>query len=166
MSRHREGGVHQHYAWAYGGVEMVVDVGGVVPGNADRGEQTIEQIGTGAGDLVQDQAATGELGMYGEEPGASRGFQHEIGGCDRSGRAGHEAESDRGGELLERLALLGPAGVGRKGGRGRFLSWGGAGSGCRAGAPRGARNVRGKRMCGPARAAGALFIPLALPAPR
>src|SRR5216683_462349 len=98
MSGGREGRVHQHDAWAYGSVEMVVDVGGVVPGDADSGEQAIEQTGAGVGDLVHDQAAAGELGMDGEEPGAGRWLQDDIRGRDCGGRAGDEAESDRGGE--------------------------------------------------------------------
>src|SRR5260370_31153684 len=112
MSRRRKWRVDQHDAWTYGSVEMVVDVGGVVPGHIDSGEQAIEQIGPAASDLVQDQAAASKLGMDGEEPGAGRRLQHKIGRRDRGGGAGDEAESDRGRELLQRLALLRPAGVG------------------------------------------------------
>src|SRR5258708_22483451 len=66
----------------------------------------------GLGELVQGEAATRELGMDGEEPGPGRGLEHEVGGCDRRRSAGGEAELDRGGELLERLALLRAAGGG------------------------------------------------------
>ncbi len=117
VSGGREGRVHQDDSRTEHSVEMVVDVGGVVPGDAVARKQTVEQIGASVGDLVQDQAAAGELGMDGEEPGAGRGLQHEIGGHDRGGRAGDEAKSDRGGELLESLALLGPARVRRNEGR-------------------------------------------------
>ena len=93
---------------------MVVDVGCVVPGDGNTSEQTVEQPRARLGELVQGEAATRELGMDGEEPGPGRGFEHEVGGCDRRRSARGEAELDRGGELLERLALLRAAGVGRK----------------------------------------------------
>jgi hypothetical protein len=91
MSRHRKWRVHEHDHRTHGGIEMVVDVGGVVSGDAVARKQTVEQICAGVGDLVQDQAATGKFGMNGEEPGARRGLQHEIGGRNRGGRGGYEA---------------------------------------------------------------------------
>src|SRR5262249_40856630 len=69
----REGRVHEHDARAYGRVEMVVDVRGVEPGDAVTGKQTIEQIGAGLGDLVQDQASAGKLSVNGEEPVPAEG---------------------------------------------------------------------------------------------
>ena len=93
---------------------MVVDVGCVVPGDGNAGKQTVEQTRARVGELVEDEAAARELGKDGEEPGPGRGLEHEVGGRDRRRGARGEAERDRRGELLERLALLRAARVGRK----------------------------------------------------
>ena len=79
---------------------------------ATPGTELAEQTGARVGELVQDERGAGELGKDGEEPGAGRGLEHEVGGRDRRGDARDEAERDRRRELLERLALLGAARMG------------------------------------------------------
>ena len=110
----REGRVHQHDARNDAGVEMIVDLRGVEAGDGDAGEQMAQQPGARLGQLVENERAAGEFGEDGEQPGAGRRLQHEIGGRDRGGGAGREAERDRRRELLKRLALLGAARVGGK----------------------------------------------------
>ena len=114
MGSDREGRVHQHDGRMHGGVEVVVDVGCVVLGDADPGKQAVEQMRARFGEFVEDQEAACELGVDGEQARPGRGLQHEVGRRDRGADAGRETETDRGRELLERLALLGPARVGRK----------------------------------------------------
>ena len=110
----RERRVHQHDARNDAGVEMIVDLRGVEAGDGDAGEQMAEQPGARLGQLVENERPAGELGEDGEQAGAGRRLQHEIGGRDRGGGAGREAERDRRRELLKRLALLGAARVGGK----------------------------------------------------
>ena len=98
----------------HGCVEMIVDVGRVVPGDGDPGEQSSRaDAARVSASSFRAEPAAGEFGMDGEEPGAGRGLQHDVGGRDRRGRARDEAELDRRGELLERLALFGAARMGR-----------------------------------------------------
>ncbi len=110
----RERRVHEHHARNDAGVEVIVDVRGVKAGDGDAGEQMAQQPSARLGQFIQHERPAREFGENGEQPGASRRFQHEIGGCDRRGGAGRQAESDRRRELLKRLALLGAAGVGGK----------------------------------------------------
>ena len=106
--------VHEHHARTDAGVEVIVDLRGVVAGDGDAGEQMAQQPGARFGQFIENERPAREFGENGEQPRASRRFQHEIGGCDRRGGAGRQAESDRRRELLKRLALLGAAGVGGK----------------------------------------------------
>ena len=84
--------VHQHDARNDAGVEMIVDLRGVEAGDGDAGEEMVQQPGAGLGQLVQNERAAGEFGEDGEQPGAGRRLQHEIGGRDRGGGAGRQAE--------------------------------------------------------------------------
>ena len=104
--------VHQHDARRDAGVEMIVDLRGVEAGDGDAGEQMVQQPGARLGQFVENERAAGELGEDGEQSGAGRRLQHEIGRRDRGGGAGREAERDRRRELLKRLALLGAARMG------------------------------------------------------
>ena len=106
--------VHEHDAWNDAGVEAIVDLRGVKAGDGDTGEQMAQQRGARVGQLIENERPAREFGEDGEQAGASRRFQHEIGGRDRGGGAGREAQSDRRRELLKRLAFLGAARVGGK----------------------------------------------------
>ena len=75
------------------------------------GKQLVEETGARFGELVEDERCAGKLGEDGEQAGAGRGLQHEIGRRERGREGGDEAERDRRRELLEGLALLGAAGV-------------------------------------------------------
>ena len=117
MRRDRERRVHQHDAGPHGEVEMVVDLGRVMPRDRNARKEPSEQGGAGLGQLVQGEAGPSKLGEDGEKAGAGRGLQHEIVGDDRGRGGGGEAERDRRGELLKRLALFGTARVRRQQGR-------------------------------------------------
>jgi hypothetical protein len=106
--------VHERDAWNDAGVEMIVDLRGVVTGDSDTGEQAVQQPCARVGRLIENERAARELGEDGEQPGSCRRLQHEIGRSDRCGGAGREAQSDRRRELLKRLALFGAARVGGK----------------------------------------------------
>ena len=114
MRGDRKGRVHQHDARAHRAVEMIVDMGRVVLRDGNVRKEPTEQGGAGVGQFVQDEAAAGEFGEDGEKARAGRRFQHEIGGRERGGRGGGEAERDRRGELLQRLALFRAARVRRQ----------------------------------------------------
>ena len=133
MGCRRERRVHQHDGRAYRRIEMVVDVGGVIARDGNVLEQLAEQAGAGGGEFVKDQMTAGQFGEDGQQTCPGRGLQHEIRRRDRGGRAGHQAERERGGELLQRLALLGAAGVRRQQGRdlGQHGEQGGRGIGPR-----------------------------------
>ena len=111
MRRDRERRVHQHDAWPHGEVEMVVDLGRVMPRDRNVRKEPAEQGGAGLGQLVQDETASGELCEDGEKTGASRGLQHEIRRRNRGRGGGGKAERDRRRKLLKRLALFGTARV-------------------------------------------------------
>ena len=93
---------------------MVVDVGGVVARDGNVWEQLAEQTGAGGGEFVKDQMTARQFGKDRKKTGPGRGLQHQVGGRDRGGGARHQAERERGGELLQRLALFGAAGVRRQ----------------------------------------------------
>ena len=59
------------------GIEMIVDMGGVVPGNGNARKQQAEQIGARRGKLVERERGPGDLGMDGEQAGAGRGFEND-----------------------------------------------------------------------------------------
>ncbi|HUZ13209.1 MAG TPA: hypothetical protein VMU93_10200, partial [Caulobacteraceae bacterium] len=109
MRRGREGRIHQHDARSDAGVEVIVDMRGVIAGDGRAGKERSEQPRTGLGELVEDERCPGELGEDSDQARPGRGLQHEIGKVDRGGDAGGEAEGDRCRELLKRLALLGTA---------------------------------------------------------
>ena len=79
MRRDRERRIHQHDAWPHGEVEMVVDLGRIMPRDRNARKEPAEQGGAGLGQLVQDETASGELGEDGKKAGAGRRLQHEIG---------------------------------------------------------------------------------------
>ena len=66
MSGHREGWVHQYDGRADRGVEMIVDVGRVVPGDGHVGKQVPEQFRASLRQFVQHKARAGMHGEYGE----------------------------------------------------------------------------------------------------
>src|SRR6185437_9589193 len=70
-----------------------------------------QEIGARGGELVEREASAGELGEDGEEARSGRGFEHEIAGRERGSPRGDEPKADRRRELLQRLALLGAAGL-------------------------------------------------------
>lgn len=97
-----------------GRIETVVDLLGVVPADGNTAEQTIEKTGAGVGDFVEREMCFCQLGKDGQQPGAGRRFQHEI-GCRHCGcLGGGEAERDRRRKLLEVLGFLGAAGLRRQ----------------------------------------------------
>lgn len=57
MGRGREWRIHQHDRGTHGWVEMIVDVGCVMPRNRDIGKQTGEQIRSRIGELVEHETA-------------------------------------------------------------------------------------------------------------
>src|SRR5277367_3214448 len=88
MRRDRERRIHQHDARPHGEVEMVVDLSCVMP---------------------RDRNARKEPAEDGEKASAGRGFEHKVGWGDRGCGGGGEAERDRRGKLLKRLAPFGTA---------------------------------------------------------
>ena len=114
MRRGREGRVHQHHARPDRGIETVVDLLGVVPGDSDVAEQAGEQSGARVGDLVQREPRFGELGEDRQQSGAGRRFEHEVGRGQRGRFGGDKAERDRRRELLEVFGFLGAAGLRRQ----------------------------------------------------
>ncbi len=69
----REGRVHENDARPNSGVEVVVDLRGVVSGDGNAGEQAPEQVGTEFRELVEGEAPTGQLGEDGEKASPGRG---------------------------------------------------------------------------------------------
>ncbi len=110
----REGRVHQHHVRAHIGIEVVVDLRGVEARDGGGREQDGEKVGPRGGQLVQRERAARKIGEGGEQAGAGRRLEHEVTGGDRRGAGRDEPERDRRRELLERLALLRAAGVGRQ----------------------------------------------------
>jgi len=70
MSCHRERRVHQHDGRTDVGIEMIVDVSSVIPGDANAAEQSIEQTRACIREFVEMQLCTSELGMDRKEPSA------------------------------------------------------------------------------------------------
>ena len=114
MRRGRKGRVHQHHARPDRRIEPVVDLLGIVAGDFDAAEQAAEQSGAGVGDLVQREPRFGEFGKDRQQAGAGRGFEDEIGRCQRGRFGGDKAERDRRRELLEMLGFLRAAGLRRQ----------------------------------------------------
>jgi hypothetical protein len=114
----RERRIHQHDAGPYREIEMVVDVGRVVPRDGNAREELIEQGGSDVRQFIQNEGIPGKFGEDGEKASAGREFKHEIGGRDRSRGGGGEPECDRRGKSLKRLALFGVARMRRTQGRG------------------------------------------------
>ena len=133
MRRHGKWRVHQHDGGTHRRIEMVVDVSRVMPRDGNVLKQLAEQAGARRGEFVEDQMTASQLGEDGKQARSGRGFQHQVGGRDRGGRAGHQAERNRSRELLQRLALLRAAGVRRQHGRhlGQHREQGGRGIGPR-----------------------------------
>ena len=88
---------------------MIVDLGRVEAGDGNGRKKKGQQAGAGVGQLVEDERAAGDLGEDGEEAGARRRFQHPVGRSHGRSLGRDQAERDRRRELLEGLALRGPA---------------------------------------------------------
>ena len=72
---------------------MVVDVGGVVPGDGDAGKELAEQSGARLGELVQDEPAPASSAKMASSPVPAEGSSTTIGGRDRGGRGGDEGRA-------------------------------------------------------------------------
>ena len=114
MNGGREGRIHQYDAGPDGRIEMIVNVGRIMPADRNVRKQMAQELGARVGKLVQNQAAAGELGKNGEQACARRWLQHKIPGHHRRGRRRNMAKADRRRELLEGLAFLRPARVRRE----------------------------------------------------
>jgi hypothetical protein len=95
MCRDRERRVHQHHARPQRAIEMVMDVGGVMPGDGETGKELAQQSGASLRQLVQDEPAIRQLGEDGEQARPCRRLEHEVGRSHRSCRGGNEGELDR-----------------------------------------------------------------------
>ena len=100
MRGHGEGWIHQHDAGAHRVVQMIVDVGRVVPRDRDIGKQQREQIGAGIRQFVQDEVRACEFGKDREQAGSRRRFQNQIGCVDRSRGSSGKSKCNRRRELL------------------------------------------------------------------
>ena len=94
--------------------QIVVNLLGVEARDGDGREQQRKQIGACVGDLVERERCAVKLGEDGELTGSGRGLEHQIGGRDRGRERRDEAKLDGRGELLELLAFLRAARVGRR----------------------------------------------------
>lgn len=74
----RKGRVHHDDGRLDGGVETIVDMCCVVPGDGDTRKQQPEEIGPRRGKLVERERGPRGLGMDGEQAGAGRGFEDEV----------------------------------------------------------------------------------------
>ena len=110
----RERRVHQHDGRRHGGVQVVVDVRGVVAGDGNILEQLGEQRRAALGQLIERQLGARLLGVNSQQARAGRRLEHEIARPQRRRNGGDEGEPRRGAELLQRLAGFGAAGVGRE----------------------------------------------------
>jgi hypothetical protein len=108
MRRGGEGRVHQNHARPDCGIETVVDLLRVVPGDIDAAEQT-EETGARVGNFVENEPRPGQLGEDRQQPRAGGWFQHDVGGSERGRLGRDEAERDRRRELLQLFGFLGPA---------------------------------------------------------
>ena len=93
---------------------MIVDLRRVEARDGKAGEKPGEKPGAGIGEFVEGERAASELGEDREEARAGRGLQNKVGRRDRGGSRGAEAERDRCGKLLQRLALFGAPRMGRE----------------------------------------------------
>ena len=100
MRGHGERRVHQHDAGAHRVIQMIVDVGRVVPRDHNIGKQQCEQIGARARQLVQSEARACKFGKDRQQAGARRRFQNQIGCVDRSRGSSRKSERNRRRELL------------------------------------------------------------------
>ena len=110
----RERRVHQHHARHEAGVEMIMDLRRVEPGDRCRGEEAVEESSAGSGEFVQHERSAGQFGEDGQQTRASGWLQNAIGRGDSRGGSGHQTQRNGGGELLKGFALRRAAGVGRQ----------------------------------------------------
>ena len=89
-------------------------MGGVMPGDGRGREEKGQEVRAGVGEFVEQKVGAGEFGENRQQARAGGGLQHQVGGGDRRRGGGGEAQPDRRRELLQRLALLGAAGMGGK----------------------------------------------------
>jgi hypothetical protein len=71
--------VHEHDAWNDAGVEMIVDLRGIVAGDGDAGEQMAQQPGARLGHFIENERPAREFGEDGEQPG----FRPKVPARDR-----------------------------------------------------------------------------------
>ena len=114
VGHRRERRIHDDDARHDGGVEVIVNLRGVLEGHADVRKQQGEDAGAGLGQFVEDERSTRDLRKDGEQANAGRRLQHAVGRRDRGGSQYREAEPDRRRELLVCLALQGAARVCRQ----------------------------------------------------
>ncbi len=110
----RERRIHQHQRRHGVLGQMIVDLGGVEPGDGIGRKEGREKIGAGLGKLVEDQRAASSLRQDRHQAGAGRRLQHHIVRRDRGRRQRGKAERQRRAELLEALAFFGAAGLRRQ----------------------------------------------------
>ncbi|MEZ5874825.1 MAG: hypothetical protein R3D30_08315 [Hyphomicrobiales bacterium] len=113
----RERRVHQHHTRTNIIIEMIVDLRSIMATNHDVRKQALQQAGAIRRQLVQGEASTLQLGEDCEQPGASRGLEHQVGRHDPGRDTGDEAKRQGGRELLPDLALFRAPGVRRQQGR-------------------------------------------------
>ena len=93
---------------------MIVDLGGVEPGDGKGRKERGETIGAGLGEFIEDQRTADGLRQNSQKAGASRWFQNPVIRDDRGSRQSGKAERDRRLKLLEVLAFLGTPGLRRQ----------------------------------------------------
>ena len=79
MRHRRERRVHQHDARRNAGVEMIIDLRRVEPGDRDARKEMAEEPRAGFREFVEHERAAGELGENGEQAGPGRRLQHAVG---------------------------------------------------------------------------------------
>ena len=80
MKRGREGRVHEDDAGTHRVGQIVVNLLGVEARDGRARKQQPEEIGAGAGDLVERQVCAVQLGEDGELARAGGRLEHEVGG--------------------------------------------------------------------------------------
>ena len=109
--------IHQDDSRCHRRIEMIVNLGCIEARDGNGRKQRSKECGAGLGEFVEHDCAIGKLRKDREQAGAGRRFENAIGGGNGGGSHRDKAQRDRRRELLERLHLFGPAGVGRKKGR-------------------------------------------------
>ncbi len=106
MDAGRERRVHQDDSRTDRVVEIVVDMGRVVPRNRRLDEERLQKRAADWSVLVEGQARVRKLGPDSEQAGPARWFQDGVVGHDSCGAGRDKAKRHRRGKLLEVLAFL------------------------------------------------------------